>query len=64
MSLYTGSIRSVYRKTHLFDVELQSGVSLKESSFTIPGVELTPPVCTPVGKVRILLYNCYSSNDI
>ncbi|XP_018427056.1 PREDICTED: nitrilase homolog 1 [Nanorana parkeri] len=53
----TGSIRSVYRKAHLFDVELQSGVSLKESAFTIPGAELAPPVCTPAGKVGLAV--CY-----
>ncbi|XP_040189716.1 deaminated glutathione amidase [Rana temporaria] len=53
----TGRIRSVYRKAHLFDVELQSGVSLKESSFTLPGMELAPPVCTPVGKVGLAV--CY-----
>nr|DBA13892.1 TPA: hypothetical protein GDO54_004918 [Pyxicephalus adspersus] len=48
-----GNIRSVYRKAHLFDVELKSGVSLKESNFTIPGSELAPPICTPVGKVGL-----------
>ncbi|KAM9294604.1 deaminated glutathione amidase [Gastrophryne carolinensis] len=48
-----GHILSTYRKTHLFDVELQSGVSLKESAFTIPGTELVPPVSTPVGKVGL-----------
>ncbi|KAM5129844.1 deaminated glutathione amidase isoform 4-T4 [Mantella aurantiaca] len=59
----TGSIRSVYRKAHLFDVDLQSGLSLKESDFTIPGAELVPPVCTPVGKVllraRAVENQCY-----
>ncbi|XP_023696147.2 deaminated glutathione amidase isoform X2 [Paramormyrops kingsleyae] len=50
----TGSIVSVYRKGHLFDVELTGkGVSLKESSFTIPGHSLMPPVQTPVGKVGL-----------
>lgn len=55
MCLFAGRIRSVYRKAHLFDVELQSGVSLKESSFTVPGMELAPPVCTAVGKVKFLV---------
>ncbi|XP_048884732.1 deaminated glutathione amidase isoform X3 [Brienomyrus brachyistius] len=50
----TGSIVSVYRKGHLFDVELTGrGVSLKESSFTIPGHSLMPPVQSPVGKVGL-----------
>ncbi|KAG9346654.1 hypothetical protein JZ751_006965 [Albula glossodonta] len=51
-------IVSVYRKGHLFDVELTGkGVSLKESAFTIPGPSLTPPVQTPIGKVGLGI--CY-----
>lgn len=50
--IFTGDIISVYRKSHLFDVELpEKGVSLKESAFTIPGPSLTSPVQTPIGKV-------------
>ncbi|XP_062850430.1 deaminated glutathione amidase isoform X2 [Trichomycterus rosablanca] len=53
-----GEIVSVYRKGHLFDVELTSrGVSLKESAFTIPGPGLVPPVQTPIGKVGLGI--CY-----
>ncbi|XP_030044105.1 deaminated glutathione amidase isoform X1 [Microcaecilia unicolor] len=52
-----GSVVSVYRKTHLFDVELEGRVSLKESKFTIPGPEIIPPVSTPVGKVGLEI--CY-----
>lgn len=49
---FTGEIVSVYRKSHLFDVELpEKGVSLKESSFTIPGSSLVPSVQSPIGKV-------------
>ncbi|XP_051563818.1 deaminated glutathione amidase [Myxocyprinus asiaticus] len=49
-----GKIVSVYRKGHLFDVELTGkGVSLKESAFTIPGPRLVPPVQTPIGKVGL-----------
>lgn len=49
---FTGDIVSVYRKSHLFDVELpEKGVSLKESAFTIPGPTLVSPVQTPIGKV-------------
>lgn len=48
----TGDITSVYRKCHLFDVELpEKGVSLKETAFTIPGPSLVSPVQTPIGKV-------------
>ncbi|XP_017293722.1 deaminated glutathione amidase [Kryptolebias marmoratus] len=49
-----GDIMSVYRKSHLFDVELpEKGVSLKESAFTVPGPALVPPVQTPIGKVGL-----------
>nr|XP_046235815.1 deaminated glutathione amidase [Scatophagus argus] len=53
-----GDIISVYRKSHLFDVELPGkGVSLKESAFTIPGPSLVSPVQTPIGKVGLGI--CY-----
>ncbi|XP_026154860.1 deaminated glutathione amidase [Mastacembelus armatus] len=53
-----GEIAAVYRKSHLFDVELpEKGVSLKESAFTIPGPSLVPPVQTPIGKVGLGI--CY-----
>lgn len=53
-----GDITSVYRKSHLFDVELpEKGVSLKESGFTIPGPSLVSPVQTPIGKVGLGI--CY-----
>ncbi|XP_053199512.1 deaminated glutathione amidase [Scomber japonicus] len=53
-----GDIVSVYRKSHLFDVELpEKGVSLKESAFTIPGQSLVSPVQTPIGKVGLGI--CY-----
>lgn len=53
-----GELTSVYRKSHLFDVELpEKGVSLKESSFTVPGPSLLSPVHTPIGKVGLGI--CY-----
>lgn len=53
-----GDIVSVYRKAHLFDVELpDKGVSLKESAFTIPGPSLIAPIETPIGKVGLGI--CY-----
>ncbi|XP_071315144.1 deaminated glutathione amidase [Trachinotus anak] len=53
-----GEIVSVYRKSHLFDVELpEKGVSLKESAFTIPGPSLVSPVQTPIGKIGLGI--CY-----
>ncbi|XP_028330115.1 deaminated glutathione amidase [Gouania willdenowi] len=53
-----GDMVSVYRKSHLFDVELpEKGVSLKESSFTVPGPGIVSPVQTPIGKVGLGI--CY-----
>ncbi|XP_072350311.1 deaminated glutathione amidase-like, partial [Scyliorhinus torazame] len=52
-----GEIVSVYRKTHLFDVELRGQISLKESNYTIPGSGIEPPVSTPIGKVGLAI--CY-----
>ncbi|XP_056298807.1 deaminated glutathione amidase [Pseudoliparis swirei] len=53
-----GDIVSVYRKSHLFDVELpEKGVCLKESAFTVPGPGLVSPVQTPIGKVGLGI--CY-----
>ncbi|XP_008318932.1 deaminated glutathione amidase [Cynoglossus semilaevis] len=53
-----GDIVSVYRKSHLFDVEIpEKGVSLKESAFTIPGHSLSSPVQTPIGNVALGI--CY-----
>nr|XP_020475396.1 nitrilase homolog 1 isoform X2 [Monopterus albus] len=53
-----GEIVTVYRKSHLFDVELpEKRISLKESAFTIPGPSLVSPVQTPIGKVGLGI--CY-----
>uniref|UniRef100_UPI00398E80BE deaminated glutathione amidase n=1 Tax=Pristiophorus japonicus TaxID=55135 RepID=UPI00398E80BE len=53
----SGEIAVVYRKTHLFDVELKGRVSLKESNFTIPGPGIEAPVDTPIGKLGLAI--CY-----
>nr|CAD7593158.1 unnamed protein product [Timema genevievae] len=48
-----GNIASVYRKTHLFDVDLpEKGIKLMESKYVLPGSKIIPPLETPVG-------NCY-----
>ncbi|XP_070806378.1 deaminated glutathione amidase isoform X2 [Pituophis catenifer annectens] len=58
-----GCVVATYRKIHLFDVELEGRVSLKESAFTNPGSEIVPPVPTPAGKVllraRAVETQCY-----
>ena len=52
-----GKISAVYRKTHLFDVDIKDGVKLKETDHTRPGPCVVPPVKTPVGKVGLAI--CY-----
>ncbi|XP_053134783.1 deaminated glutathione amidase [Hemicordylus capensis] len=52
-----GALVAAYRKTHLFDVELEGRVSLRESAFTNPGPQIVPPVDTPAGKVGLAV--CY-----
>lgn len=52
-----GSIAAVYRKIHLFDIDVKDGPQLKESDGTIPGDQIVPPVPTPVGNVGLAI--CY-----
>ena len=50
-------IKGLYRKTHLFDVDIKDGIRLKETDFTIPGDTIGPPVNTPCGNVGLGI--CY-----
>ncbi|KAK6507133.1 Carbon-nitrogen hydrolase [Arthrobotrys musiformis] len=52
-----GVIRQKYRKLHMFDVELGSGVVLTESRSVEPGKSITQPFDTPIGKLGMLI--CY-----
>ncbi|NXX86623.1 NIT1 amidase, partial [Urocolius indicus] len=52
-----GHLVAAYRKTHLCDVELESRVSMRESSFTNPGSAIVPPVSTPAGQLGLAV--CY-----
>ena len=52
-----GSVCARYRKLHLYDVNVQNGMSILESNTTISGTELVPPVETPWGRVGLL--TCY-----
>ncbi|MET0794086.1 MAG: carbon-nitrogen hydrolase family protein [Polyangiaceae bacterium] len=51
-----GKLVSSYRKIHLFDVELQEGTTLSESSGTTPGESL---VTFDLGAFRVGLSICY-----
>jgi deaminated glutathione amidase len=51
-----GSVRAVYRKIHLFDVELSDGTTLKESAAIAPG-ERTVVTDSAAGKLGLSI--CY-----
>lgn len=53
----SGEIVSVYRKVHLFDIDVPEGVRLKESDYTIQGNRVVSPVSSPVGKIGLGI--CY-----
>lgn len=53
----SGEIASVYRKVHLFNLEIPGVIRLKESEFSVAGDRIVEPVDTPVGKVGLGI--CY-----
>ena len=51
-----GQVVSVYRKIHLFDVNIpEKNIRIMESDYVVPGDEIVPPVETPVGKVGLAI---------
>ena len=52
-----GTIQGVYRKVHMFDVDVPGGVPSYESSYTAPGSSIGPPVAAVCGKVGMAI--CY-----
>jgi predicted amidohydrolase/diadenosine tetraphosphate (Ap4A) HIT family hydrolase len=52
-----GQVASVYRKVHLFNLEIPGVVRLIESEFSVAGDKVMEPVVTPVGKVGLGI--CY-----
>jgi predicted amidohydrolase len=51
-----GEVVAVYRKIHMFDVDLADGTSLKESAATMAGAE---PVVADVGGTNVGMTVCY-----
>lgn len=51
----SGSVVAVYRKVHLFDVDVKDGPKLKESDTCIPGNQIVPPIHTPVGNIGLAI---------
>ena len=52
-----GTIQGVYRKVHMFDVDIPGAVPSYESAYTVPGSGIVPPVTTICGKVGMAI--CY-----
>ena len=52
-----GNLLGVYRKTHLFDVDVGGPIKYKESDTTLRGNEILDPISTIIG--RIGLATCY-----
>jgi predicted amidohydrolase len=49
-----GDIVAVYRKAHLFDLNMaEKGIRLMESDYVLPGQMILPPIKTPVGKLGL-----------
>ena len=51
-----GKVAAVYRKIHLFDVDLADGATYRESQATSAG---ETPVCTPIAGLSVGLSVCY-----
>lgn len=49
----SGDVQSMYRKIHLFDVDVPNGPVLMESKFTSPGHGLSVCDKTPIGKLGL-----------
>lgn len=60
----SGEIQAIYRKIHLFDVDVKGGAILRESEYVIAGQEMAKPVQTPVGKIslQIVSFIVYSTH--
>lgn len=52
-----GSLAGIYRKLHLFDVDIKGGLQISESNTTLKGMELPQVHQTPAGRLGML--TCY-----
>lgn len=60
-----GNIASVYRKLHLFDVNIKGGLSIQESGTTLKGEAMPDVTKTAVGKGAKFTYlTSLSSDDV
>lgn len=54
-----GEIAAVYRKSHLFNVDIKDGPSLRESDYVVAGKEIVKPVKTPAGNVGLAVVSLH-----
>lgn len=52
-----GEVAAVYRKTHLFDVDIPGGTVMTESEYVNPGMNVVKPISSPVGNIGLQI--CY-----
>ncbi|KAK1019958.1 Carbon-nitrogen hydrolase [Friedmanniomyces endolithicus] len=50
-----GEITHRYQKLHLFDLEMENGPNMRESTTIEPGNEILPPFDSPVGKLGAMI---------
>lgn len=49
-----GQLVAAYRKIHLFDMDnKETGVRLMESDYVLKGMQIIPPLLTPIGKLAL-----------
>lgn len=51
-----GEIEAVYRKMHLFDVNIpEKNIDLRESKYVVSGKEIVPPIHSPIGNIGLMI---------
>lgn len=64
---FNGDIADIYRKAHLFVIDIPGKLTLDETTFCIPGTRIQPPVPTPVGKIGLMCVSrisCYEKQHL
>lgn len=51
----SGKAVEFYDKLHLYDMAVEGMAPIKESSWTIPGEKIVPPVTSPVGNIGLAI---------
>lgn len=57
-----GEIRSIYRKLHLFDIDVDENNRMRESATVQCGKEIIDPIESPIGKIGELTLSYFTFN--